>query len=91
MNTRKLASNVKNICARRRETWKKSYKVMVNPIRIFLRVWVGFQTLESLDSEFTNKKSFSKSTHSQDPESVYAGPKERDEACQWIHHQGMIF
>lgn len=59
MNTRKLASNVKNICARRRETWKKSYK------------------------------SFSKSTHSQDPESVYAGPKERDEACQWIHHQAL--
>ena len=46
---------------------------------------------ESFDSELTNKKSFSKSTHSQDPESVYAGPKERDEACQWIHHQGMIF
>lgn len=41
--------------------------------------------------ELTNKKSFSKSTHTQDPESVYAGPKERDEACQWIHHQGMIF
>ena len=32
MNTRKLASNVKNICARRRETWKKSYKVMVDLI-----------------------------------------------------------
>ena len=26
-----------------------------------------------------------------DPESVYAGPKDRDEACQLIHHQGMIF
>jgi len=58
MNTRKLAANVKSICSRRRETWKKSYK------------------------------SFSKGSLSQ-TESAYAGPLERDEACQWIHHQAL--
>ena len=89
MNTRKLASNVKNICARRRETWKKSYKVMVSPIQKFYQ---GFETLFGLVEWCVDQsQSFSKSTHSQDPESVYAGPKERDEACQWIHHQGMLF
>ena len=56
-----------------------------------LKGWVWTPTVGVNGLRVDQKKSFSKSTHTQDPESVYAGPKERDEACQWIHHQGMIF